>query len=139
MSNRRILSAMAVALLVLAGAGAYLAFFNGGSAAADGSISDDCQQYALDNAQHASIHDQFIKGIVTIGFKEGPDSPQAALLLRTIGTTFYMPLPYHQTAFVCVQAGREQEWVARMKALDWVEWAHVEGVHGLLTLPASGN
>jgi hypothetical protein len=135
--DKLLASVVAIAAAVLIGLGVAFAFgaLDSGASGPPGSVSDKCQDYALKNAEAATLDDPFVKGVVTIGFKEGPSSPQAALLLKTLGTTYYMPLPYHQTAFICVKPGYELAWVDQMKALDWVEWAHVEGVHPLLTLP----
>jgi len=134
--DRVIVAAVALAAATLVALGVAFAFgqFDAGSSGPPGSVSDDCQKYALANAKVANVHDPFIKGIVTIGINPGPDSPQAALLLKALGTTSYLPLPYHEAAIVCVQKGHEQEWVDRLKALDWVEFAHTEGVHPILTL-----
>jgi hypothetical protein len=127
--------ALAAATLVVLGVGFALGWFDSGTSGPPGSVSDECSKYALNHAESAGVKDPFIKGIITIGLKEGPDGPGAATLLNVIGTTYYMPLPYHQAAFVCVKPGYENAWIDRMKALDWVEWAHTEGVHPLLTLP----
>jgi hypothetical protein len=137
MVNKLLVSAVAIGAAVLIGIGVAFAFgaLDSGTSGPPGSVSDECSKYALNHAESAKVDDPFIKGVVTVGFKEGPDGPGAALLLKTLGTTFYMPLPYHQTAFICVKPGYEKAWVAQMKALDWVEWAHTEGVHPLLTLP----
>ncbi len=136
MVNKLLASAvtLAAATLVALGVAFAVGAFDSGSSGPPGSVSDDCQKYALANAKAANIHDPFIKGIVTIGINPGPDSPQAALLLKGLGTTFYMPLPYHEAAIVCVKKGYEQAWIDRLKALDWVEFAHTEGVHPILTL-----
>jgi len=127
--------AIAVATLVALGVAFAFGALDSGTSGPPGSVSEECSDYALKNAEAAKVDDPFIKGVVTIGFKEGPSSPQAALLLKTLGTTFYMPLPYRQTAFICVKEGYEKSWVEQMKALDWIEFAHTEGVHPLLTLP----
>jgi hypothetical protein len=134
--DRVIAAAITIAAVVLVaiGVGFALGAFDTGSSGPPGSVSDDCQKYALENAKAANIHDPFIKGIVTIGIKPGPSSPQAALLLKGLGTTFYMPLPYRESAIVCVEKGYEQEWIDKLKALDWVEFAHTEGIHPILTL-----
>jgi hypothetical protein len=135
--DRIIAAAIALAAATLVGVGVAFAFgaFDGGPSGPPGSVSDECSKYALNKAQTAGVKDPFIKGVVTIGLKEGPDGPGAASLLNVIGTTYYMPLPYHQAAFVCVKPGYENAWIDRMKALDWVEFAHTEGVHPILTLP----
>ena len=137
MSTRLIVVAMAIAAATLFALGIAFALgaFDSGTSGPPGSISDECSKYALNKAETAGVKDPFIKGVVSIGLKEGPDGPRAATLLNGIGTTYYMPLPYLQTAFVCVKPGYENTWVEQMKALDWVEWAHTEGVHPLLTLP----
>jgi hypothetical protein len=134
--DRAIAAAIALAAATLIGlVGAFaVGAFDSGTSGPPGSVADDCQKYALANAKAADIHDPFIKGIVTIGINPGPDSPQAALLLKGLGTTFYMPLPYRESAIVCVKKGYEQTWIDRLKALDWVEFAHTEGVHPILTL-----
>jgi hypothetical protein len=136
LSTRVIIAAMAIAAATLVALGVAFAFgaFDSGSSGPPGSVSDDCQKYALANAKAANVHDPFIKGIVTIGINPGPGSPQAALLLKGLGTTFYMPLPYRESAIVCVEKGHEQEWINKLKALGWVEFAHTEGVHPILTL-----
>lgn len=127
--------AVAAALLVALGVGFAIGAFDSGTSGPPGSVSDECKDYALNNAETAGVKDPFIKGVVTIGFNEGTGASQAAVLLKTLGTTYYIPSPYRQTAFICVKAGYENAWVEQMKARDWVEWAHVEGVHPLLTLP----
>lgn len=134
--DRVIAAAIALAAATLIGLGVAFAVgvFDAGASGPPGSVSDDCQKYALANAKAADIHDPFIKGIVTIGINPGPSSPQAALLLKGLGTTFYMPLPYRESAIVCVKKGYEQTWIDKLKALDWVEFAHTEGVHPILTL-----
>ncbi len=137
MANKLLASAVAIAAAVLLalGVGYALGAFDSGTSGPPGSVSNECSKYAYDQARSAGVRDPFIKGIVSIGLKEGPNSTAAAALLRAIGTTYYMPLPYHQAAFVCVKPGYESDWIDRMKAMDWVEWAHAEGVHPLLTLP----
>jgi hypothetical protein len=134
--DRAIAAAIALSAATLIGLGVAFAFgvFDGGTSGPPGSVSDECSKYALNKAETAGVKDPFIKGVVTIGLKEGPDGPGAATLLNGIGTTYYMPLPYHATAFVCVKPGYENAWIDRMKALDWVEFAHTEGVHPILTL-----
>ena len=134
--DRVIAAAIALAAATLVGLGVAFAVgaFDSGSSGPPGSVSDDCQKYALANAKAANVHDPFIKGIVTIGINPGPSSTQAALLLKGLGTTFYMPLPSRESAIVCVEKGHEQEWIDKLKALDWVEFAHTEGVHPILTL-----
>jgi hypothetical protein len=127
--------ALAAATLIALGVAFAAGAFDSGTSGPPGSISDECSKYALNKAETAGVKDPFIKGVVTIGLKEGPDGPGAASLLNVIGTTYYMPLPYHQAAFVCVKPGYEKAWIDRMKALDWVEFAHTEGVHPILTLP----
>ena len=136
MVNKLLASAVALGLATLVALGVALAagLFDSGPSGPPGSVSDDCQKYALENAKAADIHAPFIKGIVTIGIKPGPSSTEAALLLKGLGTTFYMPLPYRESAIVCVEKGHEQEWIDKLKALDWVEFAHAEGVHPILTL-----
>ncbi len=135
--DRAIAAAIAFAAATLIALGVAFAFgaFDSGPSGPPGSVSDECSKYALNKAETAGVKDPFIKGVVTIGLKEGPDGPGAAFLLNVIGTTYYMPLPYHQGAFVCVKPGYENAWIDRMKALDWVEFAHTEGVHPILTLP----
>lgn len=135
--DRAIAAAIAIAAATLIGLGAAFAVgaFDSGSSGPPGSVSDECSKYALNKAQTAGVKDPFIKGVVTVGLKEGPDGPGAASLLNVIGTTYYMPLPYHAMAFVCVKPGYEKTWIDQMKALDWVEFAHTEGVHPILTLP----
>ena len=137
MTNKLLASAVALATATLVALGVAFAFgaFDGGTSGPPGSVSDECSKYALNKAKTAGVKDPFIKGVVTIGLKEGPDGPGAASLLNVIGTTYYMPLPYHQTAFVCVKPGYEQAWIDKLKALAWVEFAHTEGVHPMLTLP----
>lgn len=139
MTTRTILGAMCVAVLVLAAAGLYLAFFSngGGASGPPGSIStsENCSKYRIENQRSAEIRDPFVKGVVDIGFVEGYKATEAAALLKTVGTATYMPIaPYRQNAYICVKKGYEQEWVDRMKAYDWVEFAHVEGVNPIDTI-----
>ena len=138
MNTRTIIGAMGLAVLVLAAVGVYVAFFSGGGASGlPGSISADenCSKYRQENQRNAGIKDQFVKGVVDIGIREGHKATEAASLLKTVGTSTYLPLlPYRQAAFICVEKGHEQEWADRMRALDWVEWAHVEGVNPIDTI-----
>ena len=87
------------------------------------------------NGKSAGIHDPFIKGLVGVGFQPGQTVPGADALLKTLGTSYYVVSPFHQYAIVCVKPGFEQSWAAQLKAMDWVEYAHPEGVIPILTLP----
>jgi len=135
-SNRVIIGAMGIAVVVLAAAGVYLAFFAGSGSAYSlpGSIDTNCQKYRTDNQHSAKIDDPIVKGIVDIGLVEGTKETQAAQDLKLIGTSSFLPFPYRENAFVCVQKGHEDEWAARLKTFDWVEWAHSEGVNPIDTL-----
>ncbi|HVP05355.1 MAG TPA: hypothetical protein VMT90_06750 [Dehalococcoidia bacterium] len=127
MNTRAILASMTVAVAVLIGAVAYLAFFSGSSASGPpGSVSTstNCSKYRLDHRREVELNDPYVKGVIEIGFNEGFKSTEAAGLLKTLGTAAYIPLPYTQHAFICVKPGFEDEWVARMKTYDWVEFAH---------------
>ena len=139
MTSRTILAAMGLAVIVLAAAGLYLAFFSdaGDACGTPGCISVDenCSKYRIENQRNADIKDPFVKGVVDIGFVEGYKVTEAAALLKTLGTATYMPIaPYRQAAFICVKKGYEQEWSARMRTYEWVEFAHVEGVNPIDTL-----
>jgi hypothetical protein len=127
--------AIAAATLVAIGVGFALGAFDGGTSGPPGSVSDDCRKYATDKARNAGIHDPFIKGIVGVGFQADQTEPGAIVLLNTIGTSYYVVSPFHDYAIVCVKPGFEQSWAAQLKAMDWVEYAHPEGVIPILTLP----
>jgi hypothetical protein len=107
-----------------------LACAGGGEPGPPGSLGSGtkCDQYSLDKARHADIDERYVDGVISLGFKEGPDSRQAAALMHTLETSFYMPLPFAEYALVCVKDGYEDEWVERIQALDWVEYVHREGV-----------
>jgi hypothetical protein len=139
MNTRAILAAMGVAAMILVVAGAYLALFrdDGPNCSLPGcvSVDENCSTYRIQKQRSANIKDPFVKGVVDIGIVEGTTARQAAALLKAIDTATYLPIaPYRQAAFVCVRGGFEQEWVDRMRAYEWVEWAHVEGVTPIDTL-----
>ncbi|MEO8458211.1 MAG: hypothetical protein ABI559_10400 [Chloroflexota bacterium] len=132
-STRLIIAAMAAASAVLIGVGvglAFGAFDSGGTSGPPGSIdvTENCQKYGTDMMNKAKLTDPWLKGIVTVGFDHGPDGPAAVKLLNTLGTAYYLALPFRDQAWICVKVGYEDEWAAKLKALDWVEFAHKEGV-----------
>jgi hypothetical protein len=135
--DRVIAAAIALAAATLIGlcVGFALGAFDSGASGPPGSVSDDCRKYATANAKAANLHDSIIKGIVGVGFQAGQTEPGAIVLLKTIGTSYYVVSPFHQYAIVCVKPGFEQSWAAQLKAMDWVEYAHPEGVIPILTLP----
>ncbi len=137
LSTRLIVVAMAIAAATLVALGVAFAFgaFDSGTSGPPGSVSDDCRNFATANAKAANIHDPIIKGIVGVGFQAGQTEPGAIALLKTIGTSYYVVSPFHQYAIVCVKPGFEQSWAAQLKAMEWVEYAHPEGVIPILTLP----
>lgn len=132
MSTRLIIAAMAVATATLIGLGAAFALgaFDSGTSGPPGSVSLDtnCQKYGEEMMNKAKRTDMWVDGIITVGFNHGPDGPGAVRLLKTLGTAYYLSLPFRDQAWVCVQVGHEDEWAAKLKALDWVEFAHKEGV-----------
>jgi hypothetical protein len=136
MTTRLIVAAMAIAAVMLVALGVAFAFgaFSGASGP-PGSVSDDCRDYATDKAKSAGLHDPIIKGIVGVGFQAGQTEPGSIALLKTLGTSYYVVSPFHDYALVCVKPGFEQSWAAQLKAMDWVEYAHPEGVIPILTLP----
>jgi hypothetical protein len=127
---------MAVAAATLFGLGAAFALgmFEGDDFGADGGYTGNCQQYAREQADDVSLHQTYIKGIVAVGFKDGPDAPGAIALVKTLTATGWVPLPFRDYAVVCVEPGREDEWAAKLKTLDWVEFAHKEGIDPFATL-----
>ena len=137
MSTKLIVVAMAIAAATLVALGVAFATgaFDSGMSGPPGSVSAGCRDYATDKAKSAGIHDPIIKGIVGVGFQAGQTEPGAIALLKTIGTSYYVVSPFRQYAIVCVKPGFEQSWAAQLKAMDWVEYAHPEGVIPILTLP----
>jgi hypothetical protein len=135
-TTRTIIGAMGVATIALIAVLAYLAFFadSGGASGPPGSIDTNCQKYRTKNQQDAKLDDPFVKGVVDIGIVEGTKQVEAAALIKSLGTSAFLPFPYRENAFVCTKKGYEEEWVERLRALDWVEWAHVEGVTPIDTL-----
>jgi hypothetical protein len=135
--NKLLVSAVALGLATLIGLGVAFAFgaLDSGTSGPPGSVSADCRDYATGKAKSAGIHDAIIKGIVGVGFQAGQTEPGAIALLKTIGTSYYVVSPFRQYAIVCVKPGFEQSWAAQLKAMDWVEYAHPEGVIPILTLP----
>lgn len=109
-----------------------LAACGGGSSGPPGSIDTDCRGYAQDKTIHAALTDRYIDGIISVGLKPGHDAREANEFAATLETAYFVPLPYIDYALVCVKEGHEDEWIARIKALDWVEWSHREGIRPLL-------
>jgi hypothetical protein len=139
MSNHAILSVMGIAAVVLISSAVYLLFLADSSKACElpGCIDKDenCSKYRLEKRQSADIYEPYVDGVVDIGIVEGTNVREAADLMRTVDTATYMPIaPYRQAAFVCVEDGFEDEWVARLKTYGWVEWAHRAGVNPIDTL-----
>jgi hypothetical protein len=130
MTTKLLLGAMALAAATLIGLGAAFALgvFEGSDFGQGGTFSGNCREYGTDHLNEQSFNDPYLKGVVSVGFNHGPDGPAAIALLQTLGTSYYMPLPFRDFAFVCVQNGHEDEWANKLKALDWVEFAHKEGV-----------
>lgn len=129
---------MVVAVLVLAGIGVGFAAgafdSGGGTSGPPGSVSQDCDDYARERTSEAEISDDTIAGIVEVGFNRGPDSREAAAILKGLGTAYILPLPFRDMAVLCVKPGYEEQWIADLKQQPWVEWAHGRGVNGFDTL-----
>ncbi len=138
MSNHAILSAMGLALVVLVASAAYLLFADSGKACElPGCVDKDqnCSKYRIARQRSADIHAPYVDGVIDIGIVEGTSVREAADLMKTVDTATYMPIaPYRQAAFICVEKGFEDEWVARLKSYEWVEWAHRTGVNPIDTL-----
>jgi hypothetical protein len=133
--DRAIIASMGIAAAVLIAIGVYLAFFevDSGPSGPPGSLQTDCNQMAFENRRSVSRSERWVPGVVQIGFNRGPDGPEAARLLKTTGTSYDLPLlPFRDFAVLCVRDGYEDEWVERMRAYDWVEWSHREGVDSML-------
>lgn len=127
---------MAVAAATLVGLGVAFAMgvFEDDHFGPGGSYTGNCRLFAREQADDVTLRQPYIKGVVSIGFKDGPDAPGAIALLRSIGTTSWVPLPFRDAAVVCVEPGHEDEWAAKLKTYDWVEFAHKEGIDPFQTL-----
>lgn len=105
-----------------------------GGSGVEGSVSEDCDDYSRKRTSEAELSDDIIAGIVEVGFNPGPNSREAAAILRGLGTSYILPLPFRDMAVLCVGQGREEEWITRLRAEPWVEWAHGRGVNGFDTV-----
>lgn len=136
MSTKLIAAAMAVAAATLVGLGVAWAMgvFESDDFGLDGGYTGNCREYAEEQANDVTLNQPYIKGVVAVGFKDGPNAQGAISLLKTINATHWVPLPFRDYAVVCVKSGYEDEWSAKLKALDWVEFAHKEGIDPFRTL-----
>lgn len=118
--------------LLLAVAALLAACGGGGESGPEGSVDDYCRDYAY---RKTTVYDpskgELIPGILTLGLAPGMKPQEAAAFLKTLGTSYYMPLPYQEFAVLCVKEGYEEQWVEIAKTHDKVEWAHREGVRRL--------
>ena len=130
MPTRLIIAAMSIAAATAVGIGVAFALgaFDSSEFGQGGTFSGNCREYGTDHLNEQKFSDPYLKGVVSVGFNHGPDAPAAVDLLKGLGTSYYMPLPFRDFAFICVKTGYEDEWSAKLKALDWVEFAHKEGV-----------
>jgi hypothetical protein len=113
----RILVAAALALLV---------FGCDGDSGPEGSVSENCREYAEKQARRADPDAPLIPGVITVGFIEDVGRPGPGDRLEALGTTYVIPLPYQQAGVVCVKPGHEERWIEILKSQDWIEWAHTE-------------
>jgi hypothetical protein len=67
-----------------------------------------------------------------VRFNPGPDGPEAARLLKTLETSYTIPLPFGELAVVCVEGGYEEEWTDRIEANEWVEFVRRQSVNPLI-------
>lgn len=130
LNTKLIAAAMAVAIAALIGLGVAFALgaFGGSDFGPNGEYYGNCLQYGTDHLNEQRFSDPYLKGIVAVGFNRGPEAPEAVSLLRSLGPSYFMPLPFRDFAYICVKNGYEDEWIEKLKAMDWVEFAHKEGV-----------
>jgi hypothetical protein len=121
---------MAVAAATLVGLGAAFALgaFEGSDFGANDSYTGNCQQFARKQQEDVHLGQRTVEGIIEVGFNPGPTAPEAIDLLKTVGTNYWVQLPFRDFAIVCLRPGHEQEWIDRMKTYDWVEFAHKQGI-----------
>jgi hypothetical protein len=104
----------------------------GGDDGPPGSVQSGCNKYAMEKAKHwADSPDGLIPGVITVGFIKGTTGPKAAAFLKTLETSYWLPMPFHEFGVVCTDEGHEQAWADLLKQHDIVEWSHREGTRPL--------